>query len=86
MASLAPEFDKRGVKLAALSCDSAASHKEWIKDIVANQKLSGADLPYPIIADEKRAIAKRFGMVDPDVRCLLETSRLRHLARPGRQN
>jgi 1-Cys peroxiredoxin 6 len=32
-AKLAPEFSRRNVKLIALSCDSAESHNEWIKDI-----------------------------------------------------
>ncbi len=35
-AKLASEFDRRKVKTIALSVDSAASHKEWIKDINEN--------------------------------------------------
>lgn len=33
MAKLIPEFQKRNVVVAALSCNSVDSHKEWIKDI-----------------------------------------------------
>jgi 1-Cys peroxiredoxin 6 len=60
------EFAKRGVKLAALSCDGVESHKGWIKDILAYNELEGDDLPYPIIADDKRELAVKLGMLDPD--------------------
>ncbi len=50
----------------ALSCDSAESHKGWIEDIKATQGLS--EFSYPIIADEKRELAVKFGMLDPDVK------------------
>lgn len=33
IAKLIPEFRQRGVKPIALSCDSAASHRDWIVDI-----------------------------------------------------
>jgi hypothetical protein len=32
---LQPEFEKRGVKMIALSCDSVEDHKGWIADIRA---------------------------------------------------
>ncbi|GBO23589.1 1-Cys peroxiredoxin A, partial [Araneus ventricosus] len=31
VAKLAPEFEKRNVKLIALSCDDVLSHKKWIE-------------------------------------------------------
>jgi alkyl hydroperoxide reductase subunit AhpC len=31
LAKLTPEFQKRGVKVLALSCDSVETHHEWIK-------------------------------------------------------
>ncbi|CAK9031857.1 Peroxiredoxin-6 (1-Cys peroxiredoxin) (1-Cys PRX) (Acidic calcium-independent phospholipase A2) (aiPLA2) (Glutathione-dependent peroxiredoxin) (Lysophosphatidylcholine acyltransferase 5) (LPC acyltransferase 5) (LPCAT-5) (Lyso-PC acyltransferase 5) (Non-selenium glutathione peroxidase) (NSGPx) [Durusdinium trenchii] len=65
-AQLAPEFAKRNVVMAALSVDSAESHKAWIKDIIAHKELGGDDIPYPILADEKRDLAVKFGMLDPD--------------------
>lgn len=65
VAQLKDEFDKRGVKLIALSCDGVESHKGWIEDIKAYGKLSG-EFPYPIIADEKRDLAVKMGMLDPD--------------------
>merc|ERR1712193_277316 len=61
---LIPEFKKRGFKLAALSCDDVESHKGWIEDIKAYNKLDRFD--YPIIADPNRHIANLYGMMDPD--------------------
>ncbi|KFM68234.1 Peroxiredoxin-6, partial [Stegodyphus mimosarum] len=66
VAKLAPEFEKRGVKLIALSCDNVESHKKWIEDIKAYACLKGDGFPYPIISDEKRELAVSLGMVDPD--------------------
>lgn len=64
---LHPEFAKRNVKIAAVSCDSVESHKKWIDDIklYANCAIS-ADFPYPIIADEERDLATKLHMIDPD--------------------
>lgn len=62
--ALAGEFAKRGVKLAALSCDSTESHHGWIKDILAYNNLN--EFSYPIIADPNRDVAKLYGMLDPD--------------------
>ena len=59
---MAPEFAKRNVKMIALSCDSADSHNGWINDI----KHYSGEFSYPIIADEKRELAVKFGMLDPD--------------------
>ncbi len=64
--SYAEKFEKRGVKLAALSIDPVESHKGWIKDIIASQGLQGDDISFPIIADENRELAVKFGMLDPD--------------------
>ncbi|EIE24436.1 thioredoxin-like protein [Coccomyxa subellipsoidea C-169] len=58
------EFEKRGVKLLALSCNDVASHKGWIKDIEAYTPNSIVN--YPIIADPNRDIATLYGMLDPD--------------------
>ena len=66
MANLASEFEKRGVKLIALSCDGVESHQGWIKDIVDYSKCGESEFPYPIIADEKRELAVQLGMIDPD--------------------
>jgi len=57
------DFEERGVKLIALSCDDVDSHKAWTGDLV---KYSGCDINYPIIADPNREIAVQLGMIDPD--------------------
>ena len=38
--NLACEWAKRGVKVAALSCDECASHHAWIKDVIAANGLA----------------------------------------------
>ncbi|XP_015922579.1 peroxiredoxin-6 [Parasteatoda tepidariorum] len=65
-AELAPEFEKRDVKLIALSCDDVLSHKKWTEDIKAYACLKDVGFPFPIIADEKRELAVQLGMIDPD--------------------
>jgi 1-Cys peroxiredoxin 6 len=57
---------RRGVKIAALSCQDAESHKQWIKDIEATEWSEGTLVHYPIIADPTREIATAYGMLDPD--------------------
>ncbi|CAJ0602148.1 unnamed protein product [Cylicocyclus nassatus] len=69
-AQLAHEFQVRNVKMIALSCDSAESHRQWIEDIVAyakdpNVTNKGDGFPFPIIADEDRKLAVELGMLDP---------------------
>ena len=62
-ASLKPEFDKRNVKVMALSVDSVESHKGWIADINETQ---GVEVNFPIIADEDKSIAESYGMMHPN--------------------
>ena len=57
-----PEFQKRGVKVIALSVDSLESHKGWTNDINETQKTT---VNYPIIADQSREIAQKYGMIHP---------------------
>ena len=61
-ASLKQEFDKRGVKVLALSVDGLEKHKEWINDINETQNVS---VNFPIIADEDRTIATAYDMIHP---------------------
>ncbi len=63
VAKLKPEFDKRGVKVAALSVDSVESHNGWIKDIEETQSTK---LNYPIFADEDRTISNLYDMIHPE--------------------
>jgi len=64
VAQLLPEFTRRKVKVIALSIDSVQSHADWSKDIIAYNNLQ--ELGFPIIADENRELAVKFGMLDPD--------------------
>lgn len=56
------EFDKRNVKMLALSVDGAASHAEWIKDINEVQQTS---VNFPIIADEDKKVSDLYDMIHP---------------------
>ncbi|XP_028666540.1 peroxiredoxin-6 [Erpetoichthys calabaricus] len=68
-ARLAGEFQKRNVKMIALSIDSVEDHLGWSKDInFYNGEPASATLPFPIIADDKRELAIQLGMLDPDER------------------
>ncbi|XP_069793611.1 peroxiredoxin-6 [Narcine bancroftii] len=67
MTEMMPEFEKRNVKVIALSVDSIQDHQGWSQDICAYiGKKPVWELPYPIIADEKRELAVQLGMLDPD--------------------
>ncbi len=60
MASIKPEFDRRGVKIIGLSVDSTGDHEGWAKDIEETQ---GTAPNYPIIADSDFNVAKLYGML-----------------------
>jgi alkyl hydroperoxide reductase subunit AhpC len=64
MASIKPDFDKRGVKIIALSVDPTENHDKWASDIEETQ---GTAPNYPIIADTDFAISKAYGMLPADV-------------------
>ncbi|GLJ11655.1 hypothetical protein SUGI_0173690 [Cryptomeria japonica] len=63
LAKLMPEFDNRGVRVLALSCNDAETHRSWVRDI--ESFTPGAKVTYPIIADPTREIAIKYGMLDP---------------------
>jgi alkyl hydroperoxide reductase subunit AhpC len=64
MASIKPEFDKRGAKIIALSVDPLGNHEQWAKDIEETQ---GTAPNYPIIADPEFTVSKAYGMLAADV-------------------
>jgi alkyl hydroperoxide reductase subunit AhpC len=64
MASIKPEFDKRGVKIIGLSVDRTGDHEAWAEDIAETQ---GTAPNYPIIADGDFAVSKLYGMLPADV-------------------
>ncbi|MFC2147445.1 peroxiredoxin [Bacteroidota bacterium] len=57
------EFDKRNVKMLALSVDGVASHHEWIKDINETQHTT---VNFPIIADEDKKVSSLYDMIHPN--------------------
>jgi alkyl hydroperoxide reductase subunit AhpC len=61
-AKLKSEFDKRNVKVIALSVDSVESHKKWLADIKETQ---GVDVNFPILADEDRKVSTLYDMIHP---------------------
>ena len=63
VANYQSEFDKRGVKVIAVSVDSKQSHLDWIKDIEETQNVK---VTYPIIADENRVVAELYDMIHPN--------------------
>ena len=67
-ASLKPEFDKRNVKVMALSVDNVSSHKGWITDINETQEV---EVNFPIIADQDKTISEAYGMLHPNASATL---------------
>ena len=63
VAKLKSEFDKRGVKVIALSVDPVESHLKWIKDINETQNTV---VNYPIIADPTFEVSKLYGFGHPN--------------------
>ena len=63
VANLKGEFEKRNVKVLALSVDPVDSHKGWISDINETQHCT---VNYPIIADPERKIATMYDMIHPN--------------------
>jgi alkyl hydroperoxide reductase subunit AhpC len=57
------EFDKRNVKVVALSVDGMVSHRDWIKDINETQNTT---VNFPLIADEDRKVSQLYDMIHPN--------------------
>ena len=63
VAKIKGEFEKRNVKVAAVSVDPLESHKNWIGDIEETQSCT---MNYPIIADPDRKVAELYDMIHPN--------------------
>ena len=63
VANLKGEFEKRNVKVIAVSVDPLESHNGWINDINETQSCT---MNYPIIADPDRNVATMHGMIHPN--------------------
>jgi len=62
-AQLKDEFDKRNVKVLAVSVDPLDKHQGWINDINETQHTS---VNFPIIADDDRNVATLYDMIHPN--------------------
>lgn len=62
-AKLKPEFEKRKVKIIALSVDPIEKHHEWIGDINETQH---TEVNFPIIADSDRKISELYDLIHPN--------------------
>ena len=62
-ANLKSEFDKRKIKMLAVSVDGVADHKKWIGDIEETQN---ATMNFPILGDSDRKVAKLYDMIHPE--------------------
>ncbi|NEP56720.1 MAG: peroxiredoxin [Symploca sp. SIO2G7] len=63
VAKLKPEFDKRNVKVLALSVDNVDSHGGWVGDINETQKTT---VNYPILADPDKKVSDLYDMIHPN--------------------
>ena len=62
-AKLKPDFDKRGVVVLGLSVAELATTAGWSKDIEETQ---GTRLNFPLIADPKGEVARKYDMIHPN--------------------
>ncbi|MBE8157799.1 MAG: peroxiredoxin [Betaproteobacteria bacterium] len=63
VARLKSEFDRRNVKVLALSVDVAADQKKWEADIAETQ---GHEVNFPMIADHDSKVSGLYGMIHPN--------------------
>lgn len=64
VAKMKAEFDKRGVKVIAVSVDPINDHHGWVCDINETQNTK---VNFPIIADADRKVSKLYDMIHPNV-------------------
>ena len=62
-AALKKEFEKRDVKVLAVSVDPLDKHFGWRTDIDETQNVT---VDFPLIADEDRTVANLYGMLHPN--------------------
>jgi alkyl hydroperoxide reductase subunit AhpC len=62
-AALQHEFERRNVKVLALSVDGLTNHKGWINDINETQQV---DVQFPIIADEDKKVSGLYDFIHPN--------------------
>ena len=72
-ANLRREFERRNVKVLAVSVDPLDRHYSWRDDINETQN---CNVDFPLIADEKRVVASLYDMIHPNAS---ETTTVRSL-------
>src|SRR3954465_11140215 len=60
MASIKPDFDRRGARVIGLSVDPIDNHAKWAQDIAERQRTAPN---YPIIGDSDVNVSKLYGML-----------------------
>lgn len=69
-AALKQDFDDLNTALVGLSVDSNSSHLAWIKTIqdkIRYLAYNGQPISFPIVADLKMDVAKKYGMIQPSM-------------------
>lgn len=67
-AAMTEEFKSMNTELLGVSVDSVSSHLAWLKSIQENIKYKAYDkqpITFPIVADVKMEVAKKYGMIQP---------------------
>jgi peroxiredoxin (alkyl hydroperoxide reductase subunit C) len=68
-ASMQEEFREMNTELIGLSIDSVYSHIAWLKRIeekIEYKGMKNVEVKFPVIADLKMDVAKKYGMVQPN--------------------
>lgn len=69
-ASMQPQFDALNCDLIGLSIDSGYSHIAWLRTIeerIEYKGMKNVNVTFPVIADISMDIARKYGMVQPNV-------------------
>ena len=67
-ATMMPEFEALNCKLVGLSIDSLDSHIAWLrllKEKIEYKGMKNVEVTFPLIADIKMDVAKKYGMLQP---------------------
>ncbi len=68
-AKLMPKFEALNCKLMGLSIDSTYSHIAWlrtIKEKIKYKDMADMEVTFPLIADVKMEVARKYGMLQPN--------------------
>jgi peroxiredoxin (alkyl hydroperoxide reductase subunit C) len=63
------KFIKLSTELIGLSIDCVFSHISWLKSIeekIEYKQMKNIEIKFPVIADLKMEVTKKYGMVQPD--------------------